>query len=368
MSVVLAHNVELCSIQAQAVLLREEVGVVRFVDNWTLKEWLTHDEAYKHVLPNPHESALRRQPNAIKCIHYLWILRVPKRVPQQSITNLGKACNRFFRKESGHSTFKKKGRRDSARFDNGLGIVRCAGKRINLRIVGWVKMREALHLSGKPVSVTCESVVDRWYVSLPVEVEVPKPLCESQTAVGIDLGVTTVITLSTGERLEGPKALPKHLKRLHRLSRHYRCKAIVSNNRRKSALRLARLHARIATIRRDWLYNRQLARAIADIGMDEFKHRLRDQVALSGTMLMEANPWLHSSKTCAGCGTVVKNLPRFVWEWMGGTCGTHHDRDVNAANILSAWCSRGRVAPEVMPVETGLAVERRRAGIRAFSR
>ncbi|PMP75957.1 MAG: hypothetical protein C0184_13415, partial [Chloroflexus aggregans] len=119
---------------------------------------------------------------------------------------------------------------------------------------------------------------------------------------------------------------------------------------------------------RDWLHNRQLARAIADIGMHEFKRRLRDQVALSGAMLMEANPWLPSSKTCSGCGTVVKNLPRFVWEWTDGTCGTHHDRDVNAAKILSAWCSRGRVAPEVMPVETGPAVERRRAGIRAFSR
>lgn len=345
MWVVLAHNIELCSIQAQEVFLREVVGVVRFVDNWALKECLTHDEAHKYVLPNPHETALRRQPNAIKCIHYLWMLRVPKRVPQPAITNLDKACNRFFRKESGYSTFKKKGRHDSARFDNGLGIVRYAGKRINLPFVGGGKMREALRLIGKTRSATCASVADRWYVSLPVEVEVPKPIRKSQAAVGIDLGVTTVVTLSTGERLAGPQALPKHLKRLRRLSHHYRCKAIGSNHRRKSARCLARLHARIATIRRDWLHNRQLARAIADIGMDKFKRQLRDQTALSGTMLMEANPWFPSSKMCLGCGTVVKNLPRSVWEWTGDRCGTHHDCDVNAAKILSAWLLTRGVAP-----------------------
>ncbi|ACL25892.1 RNA-guided endonuclease InsQ/TnpB family protein [Chloroflexus aggregans] len=335
MSVVLAHNIELCSIQAQEVFLREAVGVVRFVDNWVLKEWLTRDEAYKHVLPNPHEAALRRQPNAIKCI--------PKRVPQYAITNLDKACNRFFRKESGYSTFKKKGRHDSARFDNGLGIVRYAGKRINLPFVGGVKMREALRLIGKTRSATCASVADRWYVSLPVEVEVLKPIRESQAAVGIDLGVTTAATLSTGERLEGPQALPKHLKRLRRLSHHYRCKAIGSNNRRKSARCLARFHARIATIWRDWLHDRQLARALVDIRMDKFKRQLRDQTALSGAMLVEANPWFPSSKMCLGCGTVVKNLPRSVWEWTGDRCGTHHDCDVNAAKILSARYSRGEL-------------------------
>ncbi|RMD77274.1 MAG: transposase, partial [Chloroflexi bacterium] len=165
MPVVLAHNIELCSIQAQEMLLREVVGVVRFVDNWALKKWPTHDEAHKHVLPNPHEAALRRQPNAIKRIHHPRMLRVPKRVPQQAITNLGEACNRCFRKESGYPTFKKKRRHDSARFANGLGIVRYAGKRINPPIVGWIKMREALHLSGKPLAATCESVADHWYVS-----------------------------------------------------------------------------------------------------------------------------------------------------------------------------------------------------------
>nr|BAL55740.1 transposase [uncultured Gammaproteobacteria bacterium] len=111
MRVILTHKIELRPTVAQEALLREAVGVARFAYNWALAEWKRQYEAWKAdpTLPKPTEAALRRQLNAIKRKEFPWMLRVPKRVPQQAIKNLGNAFQRFFRKEAGYPTFKKKG-------------------------------------------------------------------------------------------------------------------------------------------------------------------------------------------------------------------------------------------------------------------
>jgi putative transposase len=97
-------------------------------------------------------------------------------------------------------------------------------------------------------------VADCCFVSVPIEVDLPEAVRESQAAVGMALGVSTAATLSSGEKLPGPKALHAHLQRLQRLSRWHSRKQKGSHNRGKSALRLARLHARICNVRQDWLH------------------------------------------------------------------------------------------------------------------
>lgn len=355
MRVILAHRIELVPNARQRQFFAECVGVARFAYNWALDEW---EKQYK-AGEKPNEAALRRQLNAIKREKYPWMLRVPKSVPQQAIKNLGDAFKRFFRKEASYPQFKKKYHHDSARLDNGPGTFQCQGKRIRLPLIGWVKMREALRFQGKALSATISREADRWYVSIAVEVEKEPPVRESQAAVGVDLGVETAATLSTGEKLQAPKSLAKNLRKLKRLSRWHSRKKPGSHNRRKSAMRLARLHRRIASIRRDWLHktttmlarnygiigietlnvkgmmaNEYLSRAIADIGVYEFKCQLRYKAALYGAVVVEADQWYPSSKTCSCCGHKVDTLPLSVRRWMCPACGTEHDRDENAAKNL----------------------------------
>ncbi len=147
MRVVLSHRVALVPTAAQEALLRQAVGVSRFAYNWALVEW-------KRQYPTgekPNEAALRRQLNAIKRQQFPWMLLVPKSVPQQAIKNCGAAFQRFFQKQSRYPKFKKKGVRDSARLDNGPGTFQFDRQRIRLPVMGWVKLREELRFSGKPL-------------------------------------------------------------------------------------------------------------------------------------------------------------------------------------------------------------------------
>jgi putative transposase len=365
--VVLSHRIVLVPTATQELLLRQAVGVSRFAYNWALAEWKRQYQAGE----KPSEVALRRQLNSIKRQQFPWMRLVPKSVPQQAIKNCGAAFRRYFQKHSRYPKFKKKGVRDSARFDNGPGPFEFVGKRVRLPVMGWVKLREELRFSGKALSATVRRVADRRFVSVPVEVDLPDPVRASQAAVGVDLGVSTAATLSSGEKLPGPKALHAHLERLQRLSRWHSRKKKGSNNRRKSAMRLARLHARISSVRQDWLHrtttrlarefalmgiedlhvrgmmmNRKLARNMGDIGFQEFRRQLEYKSMLYGAELVTASRWFPSSKMCSACGRISKELPLSLREWTC-ECGAFHDRDINAASNLRRYAldraSRARI-------------------------
>ncbi|HVA89993.1 MAG TPA: RNA-guided endonuclease TnpB family protein, partial [Chloroflexota bacterium] len=275
---------------------------------------------------------------------------------QQAIKNLGQAFTRFFKKEARYPKFKKKGRHESFRADNGPGTFRCEGKRIKLPILGWVRMREALRFAGRPLSVTISREADRWFASVAVQIDHSVPVRENQAAVVVDLGVTALATLSDGTVVEGPKALRGHLKQLRQLSRSVARKVKGSANRRKAGRKLARLHARIAHVRADALHkltcdlvrrftllgiedlhvrgmlaNHRLARAVADVGMGEFRRQLTYKAALAGTRLVVVDRFFPSSKTCSACGAKFADLPLAVRAWTCPACGAAHDRDVNAA-------------------------------------
>lgn len=179
--------------------------------------------------------------------------------------------------------------------------------------------------------------------------------------VGVDLGVSALATLSTGEPpIPGPKPHKALLNRLRRLSRSLSRKQKGSANRRKAKARLARLHARIANIRSDALHkltsdltrrfrtiiiedlnvkdmvrNRHLARAVSDMGFFEFRRQLEYKAAMRGGQVVVADRFFASSKTCSACGHRLESLPLSACKWQCPACGTSHDRDVNAAiNLL----------------------------------
>lgn len=222
-------------------------------------------------------------------------------------------------------------------------------------------MRESLRFAGKIMSATVSRVADRWFVSITVDTvdDSHLPQAENQGAVGVDLGVAALATLSTGEAIDGPKPHTALLARLQRLSRSLSRKQKGSANRKKAKSKLAKLHARIAAIRSDALHqlttnltrrfhtigiedlnvrgmikNRHLARSVADMGFFEFRRQLEYKAAMRGGQIVVADRFYPSSKTCSACGHKLEVLPLSVREWTCPTCATRHDRDVNAATNL----------------------------------
>jgi putative transposase len=218
-------------------------------------------------------------------------------------------------------------------------------------------MREPLRFAGKIISASVARVANRWYVSIIVNTfDSPIPPADNQDAVGVDLGIMALATLSTGETFQGPKALRTSLVRLRQLSRAVSRKVKGSRNRAKAKLKLARLHARVANIRRDSLHqlstnitrrfhtigiedlnvkgmlaNRHLARAVADMGFYELRRQLKYKAAWRGGQVVLVDRWYPSSKLCSNCGYRLASLGLGVRHWTCPGCGTSHDRDVNAA-------------------------------------
>lgn len=192
--------------------------------------------------------------------------------------------------------------------------------------------------------------------------ERPDPLPVKGEVEGIDVGLTTFAALSDGTKIDSPKPIQAAMKRLKRRSKQHSRKTKGSNNRKKSALKLARLHTRVKNQRRDFLHklstslaktksviviedlhvrgmirNRKLSAAIADAGWGEFRTMLAYKTQWYGSKLVIAPRFFASSKTCSECGYVMESLPLDIREWDCPCCGTHHDRDVNAANNLVNW-------------------------------
>lgn len=354
----MAHRIALDPNNVQATYFARAAGTARFAYNWALAEWKRQYEAHKAdpALSKPSQAALRRQLNAIKREQFPWMLEVTKNAPQMAIIQLGEAFKNFFAGRARYPQFRKKGVHDRFTLTNDQFDVDAS--RIRIPNLGWVRMRESLRFAGKIMSATISRVADRWFVSITVDTPDSShlPQAENQGAVGVDLGVTALATLSTGETITGPKPHKALLSRLQRLSRSLSRKQKGSANRKKAKGKLAKLHARIAAIRSDALHqlttnltrrfhtigiedlnvrgmvrNRHLARSIADMGFFEFRRQLEYKAAMRGGQVVVAGRLYPSSKTCSGCGYKLETLSLAVREWMCPQCGSIHDRDVNAA-------------------------------------
>jgi putative transposase len=346
-----AHKIRLDPNNEQSTYLSKAAGTARFAYNWALAEWRREYAAQ----PLPSQPALRRQLNAVKRAQFPWMLEVTKCAPQMAIIQLGAAFKNFFAHRARYPRFRRKGERD--RFTISIDTFRVEDKRIRIPKLGWVRMREKLRFNGRILSATVSRSAGRWYASITVDTrDLSLPSAENQGAVGIDLGVSALATLSTGEVFTGPKALRSLLERLRRLSRALSRKVQGSRNRTKAKLKLARLHARIGNLRRESLHqlttsitrrfhtigvedlnvkgmlgNRRLARAIADMGFYELRRQLDYKAARRGGKVVAVDRWFPSSKLCSCCGHKLESLALGTRHWTCPGCAVEHDRDVNAA-------------------------------------
>ena len=381
----LSHCIRLDPNPTQRAYFARAAGTARRVWNWALAEWQRQTAAGQR----PDAMALKKQFNAIKYVDPAWLdedgtpwLRAIHRdAHAQPFANLSKAWSNYFKrlrsgKPAHQPRFKKKGScRDSFYLANDK--FRLEGMTAVLPKIGRVTLHEVLRWPGKIMGASISREADHWI--LAVQVDVPDDVAHLRRTgdgeVGVDLGLTAAATLNTGEKVIAPRPLRAALRRLRiRSRRHSRklksAKTVagikgsipkgtqlpVSKNRTCGARALARLHARIAHVRKDFthklttrlcrenqtvviedlnvsgmLANDRLARAISDVGFYEIRRQLEYKALRYGTKLIVADRWFPSSKLCSSCGQHNPGLTLRDRAWTCAACGAHHDRDVNAA-------------------------------------
>lgn len=345
----------------QAYLLNRTFGCVRLVWNKALAERTRRYQQEKistsYVETAHWLTTWKRDPD-------LAFLAEVSNVPlQQTLRQQQVAFNNFFAKRARYPRFKSKRKsRASATFQN--NAFRWRDGRLTL-----AKMTEPLNIvwsrplpeGAQPSTVTVSrDSAGRWFVSLLVE-ETISPLPRTDRAVGVDAGLDSLVTLSTGEKVTNPRHERRDRHRLAKAQRNLSRKAKGSTNRAKARLKVAKVYGRIADRRRDFLHklstriirenqtvviedltvrnmlrNHCLARAISDASWSQLRGMLGYKADWYGRDLRLVDRWYPSSKTCSTCGAIKEAMPLNVRQWTC-TCGVGHDRDVNAArNILAA--------------------------------
>ena len=366
----ITHKIQLDPTKDQITQFEKACGCARFSYNWALHEWSEMYKQWKgdNTLPKPNAFRLKKKFNIIKEKEFPWIYESPKDVNQQVFVFLGKAFTSFFRKTSKYPQFKKKFGKNSFYISNSTFSL--DEKSIRLPVIGNVKMTENLRFSGKINSATVSKEVDKWFVSISIDVgKYTKNTKKINKVIGIDLGLKTFAVCSTGETFDAPKPLQKYKLKLARLQRSHCRKQKGSKNREKSRLRLAKLHYKISNIRKDFLHklstkicsenqtivledlkvknmmkNHQMAKSISDASWSEFRRQIQYKSEIFGNKIVLANSFMPSSKTCSKCGNVKKDLTLKDRTFVCNECGFSCDRDLNASFNLSTLGSSGTQA------------------------
>ncbi|BCJ75773.1 transposase [Catellatospora sp. IY07-71] len=357
----------------QAAQLSRTFGCVRLVYNMALA---ARTEAWAQRRERVGYNATSALLTGWKKTEELAFLNEVSSVPlQQVLRHLQTAFGNFWAKRARHPHFKSRKRsRRSAEYTT--SAFRWRDGRLTL-----AKMTEPLDIvwsrplpdgvSPSTVTVSCDAA-GRWFVSLLCDDTITQTPATGQ--VGIDAGIDSLLTLSTGEKITNPRHEHAYHKRLARAQRDLARKQKGSANRAKARFKVARIHARIADRRRDHLHklttrlvrenqaiviedltvrnmvkNHRLARAISDAAWRQLRTMLEYKTAWHGRDLIVVDRWFPSSKLCSACGALAERMPLNVREWTC-QCGSTHDRDVNAArNILAAGLAVTACGDDVRP-------------------
>ena len=229
--------------------LRQFAGSCRFVYNKGLALNLERYEKKEQRLGYARLCALL--PNWK--MEHQFLSEVPAQALQQALKNLERAYTNFFQKRADFPKFKKKGQRESFRVPQGFEVDNQNG-RVKVPKMGWMRYRKSQEVLGEAKNITISESCGKWFVSIQTEREVPTPQHPSTSAVGTDWGVVNFVTLSNGEVVGQCQPLKKLLPKLAKLQRRMAPKNKFSKNWRKAKARVAKLHSKIANIRKDFVH------------------------------------------------------------------------------------------------------------------
>ena len=365
-----AHKIRLNPSPEQEHYFRKAAGTARFVYNWGLAEWQRHKAA--HPGQEHGVMAIKKDFNALKGQQYPWVYEVAKDVAEGAFTNLSAALKNHFDSRNGKRTgtkvgfprYKsKKDRRQSFHLNNDK--FRLSDHSLYVPKLGWVNMAEALRFAGKIMGAVVSRVAGRWYVSIAVEMNQPETFQFPRASAGLDLGLKKLVVLSDGTQYENQVLLRSELTYLKQLSRRLSRRQKNSSRWWRAKDQLARFHGRIANRRADHLHklttelastyavlgmedlnvagmlrNHHLALSLADASFGEIRRQLQYKSEWLGGRVVRIDRFYPSSQLCSVCGVKYPGLRLEDREWTCQNCGTHHDRDFNAARNLHAEALR----------------------------
>jgi len=340
--------------------LARTFGCCRFVYNWALRK--KTDAFYKDNQRLYYKDLSEALTTLKKQEATVWLSEVSSVPLQQTLRHLDRAFINFFEGRGAYPTFKKKRNQQAATYTSNAFIWRdgtiTLAKQDEPLDIRWSR---SLPDGVKPSSVTVsKDCADRYFISILVEEEIDH-MPASDHSIGADLGLKDFVALSSGEIVGNPKFFAKDEKTLAKAQRRHAKKKKGSKNRDKARKKVARIHARIADRRRDFLHklstrlirenqticvetlavknmvkNHKLAKAIHDVGWSEFVSQLDYKANWYGRTLVKIDRWYPSSKRCFDCGHILDSLTLDVRVWTCPECGVVHDRDINAAmNIVA---------------------------------
>jgi putative transposase len=374
----LAYKCRVYPTQEQEALLRRTFGCVRYVWNTILGE--RHERYLTENKGTSYAEAAHRVVTLKQEAGREWLREVSAVALQQTIRHQEQAFAAFFAKRSRYPRFKNWNSKRSASFSRAgftfrNGVLIPAKFCSPLRYVwSWPNV-DPVSLDPTSITISCDAA-GRFFVSFFVEVEATN-LESTDHHVGVDVGLSDIATLSTGQKVQHPRHMDKHERRLKRYQRMMARRKKGSANREKARRKVARQHAKVADARRDHLHklttqlvrenaviavedlnirgmvrNRTFSKAVSRTGFGEFRSQLEYKCERYGRKLIVIDRWFPSSKTCSHCGHLLDRLSLKTRHWTCPQCGTRHDRDINAAkNILAAGLAVSACGGDVRPAE-----------------
>lgn len=373
--------------EEQKVMFAKTFGCVRFVYNWALE---TKSRLWKEEKKNISCYKLQNLMAATLKKENEWLCEVNAQSLQVSIRNMDTAYQNFFKHGAHFPNFKNIRNRQA--FHNPQGCsVDFNYHTLNIPKVKCVKAVFHRTFKGTIKDVTISKEKDgRYYASILVDTAaqpLPKKSVERETTIGIDTGLKTFAVCSNGEEFYAPHFQRKQKRKLKLLSRRLSKKEKGSRAFNRTKQRIARVHSKIARQRLDYQHkithrlthenqvgticvedlnvrgmmrNKHLAYDISDAAIGEFYRQLKYKCEWYGVNYVEVGRFEPTSKTCNVCGWKYKDLKLRERSWVCHECGTHHDRDMNAAiNIREFGLKALRMGrAEVKPVECPLVDDR----------
>lgn len=328
-----------------------------------------------------------------------WLREVSAVVLQQALADLNTGYRNFFASVTGKRKGPKmapprfrsrKDSRQSVRFTANAPFRVLDNGRLRLPKIGDIPIRWSRALPAEPSSVTViRDAAGRFFASFVIEVT-PQPLPQTDAECGIDLGLGHFAVLDDGTKVAAPRFLRRAQRKLRKAQRALARKQKGSRGREKARVQVARAHAQAANARRNFhhklstkvirenqavtvedlsvkgLAKTRLAKSVHDAGWSAFVNMLEYKARLYGRDFRKVGRFEPTSQICSACGVKDGPKPLDVREWQCRTCGTIHDRDVNAARNIAALGRRearnargGQVRPLAAAASAGKAGSRR---------